>query len=88
MWRPARLRLRQRLMLSVTLLLAVILLAAGVLVIVNAHRAISDEMDSSVTLASDLIEASLSSGDRALAAARELADIGHLRHLCLSLIVI
>ncbi|ROO29963.1 hypothetical protein SAOR_02145 [Salinisphaera orenii MK-B5] len=87
MWRPARLRLRQRLMLSVTLLLAVILLAAGVLVIVNAHRAISDEMDSSVTLASDLIEASLSSGDGALAAARELADIGHLRHLCLSLIV-
>lgn len=84
--RGPRLRLRQRLMLSVTLLLAVILLAASVLVVVNAHRAISDEMESSVTLATDLIEASLVAGDGALPAARQLADLGHLRHLCLSLV--
>lgn len=73
-------------MLSVTLLLAAILLAASLLVIVNAHRAIADEMNSSVTLAYDLIKTNLGSGDGALAGAKELDRLGHLRHLCLSLV--
>ena len=81
-----RLRLRQRLMISVTLLLAAILLAAGWLIVANAHSAIADEMSSSVTLASDIIEASLSDGEASVIAARRLRDIGHLRHLCVSLI--
>lgn len=73
-------------MLSVTLLLAAILLAASLLVIVNAHRAISEEMRSTVTLASDLIETNLGAGEGALAGARELDRLGHLRHLCLELV--
>jgi len=81
-----RLRLRQRLMISVTLLLAGILLAAGWLIVANAHSAIADEMSSSVTLATDIIEASLADGEASVTAARRLRDIGQLRHLCLSLI--
>ena len=73
-------------MLAVTLLLAVILVAAGWLVIHNAQRAIAEEMESSVTLASDLVETSIRSDGEALAAAQRLAAIGHLRHLCLSLV--
>lgn len=73
-------------MIAVTLLLALILLAAGWLVIQNAERAISEEMESSVTLATDLVETSIRSDGEALAAAERLAAIGHLRHLCLSLV--
>ncbi|MES1928782.1 methanol utilization control sensor protein moxY [Salinisphaera dokdonensis CL-ES53] len=73
-------------MIAVTLLLAAILLAAGWLVIHNAQRAIAEEMDSSVALASDLVETSIRSDGEALAAAKRLAAIGHLRHLCLSLV--
>lgn len=73
-------------MIAVTLLLALVLLVAGWLVIHNAERAISDEMASSVALASDLVETSIRSDGQALAAARRLAAIGHLRHLCLALI--
>ncbi|MES1925976.1 ATP-binding protein [Salinisphaera sp. T31B1] len=81
-----RLRLRQRLMISVSLLAAGVLLAAGWMIVANAHEAIADEMHSSVTLASDIVEASLADGEASLVAARRLERIGHLRHLCLSLV--
>lgn len=81
-----RLRLRQRLMISVTLLLGAILLAATLIVVGNAHSAISDEMDASVKLATDLIQASLSNGEDKLSAAKRLDSIRHLRHLCISLV--
>ncbi|WP_353178984.1 sensor histidine kinase [Salinisphaera sp. T5B8] len=81
-----RLRLRQRLMIAVTLLLALVLGAAAWLAIHNARDAIAEEMQASVTLAADLVENSIRSDGEALAAARRLAGIGHLRHLCLSLV--
>ncbi|GAB3676956.1 histidine kinase [Salinisphaera aquimarina] len=73
-------------MISVTAMLAVILLAATAIVVANAHGAIADEMHSSVTLASDIIEASLTAGEDGVSAAHRLDEIGHLRHLCVSLI--
>lgn len=73
-------------MIAVTLLLAMILCAAAWLVIHNAQRAVTEEMQASVALAGDLVENSIRSDNEALAAARRLSDIGHLRHLCLSLV--
>ncbi|MES1947930.1 methanol utilization control sensor protein moxY [Salinisphaera sp. C84B14] len=73
-------------MIAVTLLLAVILGAATWLVIHNAQRAVTEEMQASIALAGDLVDNTIRRDDDALAAARQLSDIGHLRHLCLSLI--
>jgi len=73
-------------MISVTLLASAILLTACWLIVANAHSAIADEMSSSVTLASDIIEASIADGQASVTAAHRLRDIGHLRHLCVSLI--
>lgn len=73
-------------MIAVTLLLAAILGAAVWLVIHNAQRAVSEEMQASIALAGDLVDNTIRRDDDALGAARRLSEIGHLRHLCLSLI--
>lgn len=75
--------LRPRLMLIITALLAAILLAGTVLVIGNARRAVSEEMDATVALTAALLGNSLPQGVQTYRLLRRLSTVEGLRHLCL-----
>lgn len=75
--------LRTRLMLTITALLAAILLAGTALVIDNARRAVSDEMDATVALTAALLGNSLPQGVRTDRLLQRLGAVEGLRHLCL-----
>lgn len=70
-------------MLSITCLLAAILLAAAALVIGNARRAVSQEMEATVTLAAALLGSSLPSAVDLSSMLHRLGEVEGLRHLCI-----
>lgn len=78
--------LRARLMLTITALLAAILLAATALVIDNARRAVTQEMDATVALTAALLGNSLPADASSRRLLRRLSTVEGLRHLCLRLV--